>query len=525
MSGSFNDLDVPPTLVAFALAPGKASLALSPEFKQAGSTVSLVAVPRDAHNLPDFAALKQLAEQLHQLNAAGHILSLHHIGHPGLAAALTRMALGNRIGFTTRKTGVPPVREDGRPACQSTYFTERYFTFLIEHLPAAADSIRHAIPTLSELGHTTTDPILTLDGQTYQLTDLQTAWMSTLEPVYPTKIVDSGSKIGNSRSEIGDRGSEIGDSGLKSAEHTSSPISYPLSPIPYPRPPVVNVVIPAFPGTNSEYDSAKAFRLAGADAEIVVFRNLTTRHIEESLTALAERIRRAQILMFPGGFSAGDEPDGSAKFIATIIRSPRVADAIMDLLRNRDGLILGVCNGFQALIKTGLVPYGEIVEKIGDRRSEIGDGRNRDTMTSSIHDPASRPTLVHNDIGRHVSCYVHTRVVSTLSPWLANSKVGDIHTLPISHGEGKFFASDAIIAELAAAGQIATQYCDADGIPSMDIALNPNGSLAAIEGITSPCGRVFAKMAHSERAGHLVAKNIPGQKHQPIFEAGVAYFA
>jgi phosphoribosylformylglycinamidine synthase len=274
-------------------------------------------------------------------------------------------------------------------------------------------------------------------------------------------------------------------------------------------------LIPTFPGTNSEYDSAKAFRQAGAAAEILVFRNLTERHIEESLGALAEKIRHSQILMFPGGFSAGDEPDGSAKFIATIIRSPRVADAIMDLLKNRDGLILGICNGFQALIKTGLVPYGRIM----DRRSPIEDSG------SSILDPALAPTLVHNDIGRHISCYANTKVVSTLSPWLSNSTVGDIHTVPLSHGEGKFFASGEVIAELAKTGQIATQYCDPNGVPSLDIAINPNGSLAAIEGITSPCGRVFGKMAHTERAGSHVAKNIPGAKHQPILEAGVRYFS
>jgi phosphoribosylformylglycinamidine synthase len=274
-------------------------------------------------------------------------------------------------------------------------------------------------------------------------------------------------------------------------------------------------VIPAFPGTNSEYDSAKAFMNAGADADILVFRNLTANHIAESLTALTTAIRCSQILMLPGGFSAGDEPDGSAKFIATIIRSPRVADAIMDLLHNRDGLILGICNGFQALIKTGLVPYGRIgVPPV----SENG------LPACSLHDPASRPTLVHNDIGRHVSCYVNTSVVNTHSPWLANTRVGDIHSVPISHGEGKFFASAEIIAQLASNGQIATRYCDANGIPSMDIRINPNGSLDAIEGITSPCGRVFGKMAHSERVGTHVAKNIPGTKYHPIFEAGVAYF-
>jgi phosphoribosylformylglycinamidine synthase len=262
------------------------------------------------------------------------------------------------------------------------------------------------------------------------------------------------------------------------------------------------VLIPTFPGTNSEYDSAKAFREAGADAQILVFRNLTARHLEESIKALADQIFNSQILMFPGGFSAGDEPDGSAKFIATVIRNPRVADAIMDLLKNRDGLILGICNGFQALIKTGLVPYGE------------------------IRDPeAAAPTLVHNSIGRHISCYANTRIVSTLSPWLSKNQLGDIHSVPVSHGEGKFHASAEVIAALAANGQIATQYVDETGTPSMEIAVNPNGSLAAIEGITSPCGRVFGKMAHTERAGSWVAKNLPGNKHQPIFEAGVAGFA
>jgi phosphoribosylformylglycinamidine synthase len=222
--------------------------------------------------------------------------------------------------------------------------------------------------------------------------------------------------------------------------------------------------------------------------------------------------------MFPGGFSAGDEPDGSAKFIATIIRNPHVADAIMDLLNNRDGLILGICNGFQALIKTGLVPYGEIV----DRGSKIEDSIHN--PPSTIHDPSAQPTLVHNSIGRHISRYAHTRVTSTLSPWLALTQPGDIHTIPLSHGEGRFHASDEIIAELAATGQIATQYCDENGIPSMDIAHNPNGSLAAIEAVSSPCGRVLGKMGHSERAGTHVAKNIPGNKYQPIFKAGVAYF-
>jgi phosphoribosylformylglycinamidine synthase len=482
MSGSFNELDVPPTLVSFALAPGKASLALSPEFKQPGSTVSLVTIPRDADNLPDFEVLKQTAEALHQLNRDGKLLSLHHIGHPGLAAALAKCCFGNRIGFkgsarVPRATsGILPDASEA-PAGVAALFHERYFTFLLEHTEELPSSLGAA-----PIGHTTAEPTLILNGESHDLTTLQSAWEATLEPVYPTKP------------EIEDRGSKIVDAPLFSSSSTAhcSLITD------HSRP---KVVIPAFPGTNSEYDSAKAFREAGADAEILVFRNLTARHIEESLTALAEKIRQSRILMLPGGFSAGDEPDGSAKFIATIIRSPRVAEAIMDLLNNRDGLILGICNGFQALIKTGLVPYGEI----------------RESTTNA-------PTLVHNAIGRHISRYAHTRVTSTLSPWFSNSQVGDLHTIPLSHGEGRFFASPEIIAQLSASGQIATQYCDESGTPSMDIAHNPNGSLGAIEGITSPCGRVFGKMGHTERSGTHVAKNIPGNKHQPIFKAGVEYF-
>ncbi len=464
MSGSFNDLDVPPTLVSFALAPGKASLAISPEFKQAGSTISFVEISRDADQLPDFTELRQVAAALHELNVEGRILSLHHIGQTGIAAALAKMAFGNHIGAEINTT--------------LDLARERYFVFLIEHvepLPVEFSSV--------EIGHTTEVGTLVLNSEAHTLTELQDAWTGTLEPIYPTQP----EKTGDQRSKIVDAPLFSPNQKSKINNHQSSI-----------RP---KVIIPSFPGTNSEYDSAKAFREAGADAEILVFRNLTAKHIEESLSALAAQIRASQILMFPGGFSAGDEPDGSAKFIATIIRSPRVADAIMDLLKNRDGLILGICNGFQALVKTGLVPYGEIRDAAADA-----------------------PTLVHNSLGRHISCYARTRVVSQLSPWLADCEIGDIHRVPVSHGEGKFFASPEVIAALAASGQIATQYCDADGAPSMDIAINPNGSLAAIEGITSPCGRVFGKMAHTERAGTQVAKNIPGEKHQLIFTAGVRYF-
>jgi len=261
------------------------------------------------------------------------------------------------------------------------------------------------------------------------------------------------------------------------------------------------VIIPTFPGTNCEYDTAKAFNQAGARAEIQVFRNLTPQQVEESLKALADQIKQSQILMLPGGFSAGDEPAGSGKFIATILRNPEIADAVMDLLKNREGLILGICNGFQALVKTGLVPYGE------------------------IRDPqAGAPTLTHNDIGRHIARYATTRISSSLSPWLAGTEIGDLHNVPFSHGEGKFYATDEDIQKLAAAGQIATQYTDFDGVPTMDPEFNPNGSIHAIEGITSPCGRVLGKMGHTERRGPDVGQNISGNLHQPLFKAGVNYF-
>jgi phosphoribosylformylglycinamidine synthase len=466
MSGSFNDLDVPPTLVSFALAPGLASLALSPEFKESGSAISLVEIPLDAEGLPEFECLKSTAEAIHQLNTEGHFLSLHCIGQAGIAAALAKMSFGNHIGADIDTT--------------LDLLAPRSFTFLIEHKINSKDAIQKALPTLVALGKTTANRQLTLNGISHPIDTLQAAWTGTLEPVYASK----GSEEPVTKS--------VELPAFNASKHSRSKN----------RAAAPKVIIPAFPGTNSEYDSAKSFREAGGNPEILVFRNLSQHHISESLDALAAKIRESQILMFPGGFSAGDEPDGSAKFIATIIRSPKVAEAIMDLIHHRDGLILGICNGFQALIKTGLVPYGEI----------------RTPTTES-------PTLVHNTIGRHISQYVHTRVASNQSPWLSLCNPGDIHTVPISHGEGRFFADDSTIRQLAENGQIATQYCDANGNPSMGNSINPNGSAFAIEGITSPCGRVFGKMAHSERAGKQVAKNIPGNKHQPIFEAGIRYFS
>jgi len=462
MSGSFNELDVPPTLVSFAVAPGDAKLALSPEFKHAGSSLSLVEIPRDARQLPDFGKLRGIAETLHRLNREGKLLAVHTPGRAGLAAGLAKMAFGNHLGAEI--------------STDLDLFQERHFAFIIEHAEPL-DGLPAQI-----IGKTTASPQLVLNGRPHPLAELLAAWTQPLESIYPTTAEALPS---TARLPL-----------ITLAPSTAAPKKAARS-VASPR-----VIIPVFPGNNCEYDSARAFRNAGATPEILVFRNLSARHVEESLDELARAIRASQILMIPGGFSAGDEPDGSGKFIATVLRNPKVADAVMDLIQNRDGLILGICNGFQALIKTGLVPYGE------------------------IRDPqAEAPTLTYNDIGRHVSCYVRTRIVSNRSPWLALCQPGDIHRVPVSHGEGKFHASAETIRDLAATGQIATQYLDANGMPSMEIEVNPNGSLAAIEGISSPCGRVLGKMAHTERQGAHVAKNIPGEKYQPLFSSGVAYYS
>jgi len=460
MSGSFNDIDVPPTLVSFALAPGKTSLALSPEFKTAGSNLYLIQIPRDPQHVPDFARLKEVADLIYSENEAGNILSIHSLGAGGIATGIAKMAFGNHIGAEL--------------STDLDLLQERYVSFIIEskaELDPALDAQR--------IGKTIDEPTVKTKTQSYAISDLLTHWTTPLESTYPTQVNAPHQEIATFSSK-------------------ASPIQHSNGTIQHAAP---KVIIPTFPGTNCEYDTARAFTQAGADATTHIFRNLTSAHVEDSLKELAAHIKASQVLMIPGGFSAGDEPDGSGKFIATVLRNPRIADAIMDLLKNRDGLILGICNGFQALIKTGLVPYGEIREP----------------------KPAA-PTLTFNDIGRHIACYATTRIASNLSPWLSNTNVGDLHNIPFSHGEGKFYATEAEIKELAANGQIATQYTDLDGNPSMDIRYNPNGSLYAIEGITSPCGRVFGKMGHTERRGDGIAKNIPGEKHQPLFKAGVNYF-
>lgn len=464
MSGSFRNLDVPPTLVSFALAPGNANLARSPEFKQAGSTASLLDIPLTNEGLPDYPRITKVAAALHSLGEQGKLLSVKSIGHPGLAHAISLCCFGNQLGLAAADS-----------LAQSDLFAPRPFSFLLEH--------RQALPTDLEaipIGTITTEPSLVICSESMALSELLSAWTSPLEAIFPTRPATPAA-VTTPNLDV-----QSAAPARRSSHHPQTP---------------PKVLIPAFPGTNSEYDSAKAFQEAGADSHILVFRNLNPAMLEDSLRALAAQIRQSQILFLPGGFSAGDEPDGSAKFIATVLRNPQIAEAVMDLLDKRDGLILGICNGFQALIKTGLLPEG----KICDSR-------------------ANSPTLFHNDIARHISCYAPTRISSMLSPWLAECTLGEVYQIPFSHGEGKFVAPPEVLSQLAASGQIATHYCDPGGQPSMDIAHNPNGSQLAIEGITSPCGRILGKMGHSERRGQHVAKNIPGNKHQALFKAGVAYF-
>ncbi len=453
MSGTFNDIDVPPTLVSFALAPGSTKHVISPEFKESDSIISYLEVPRDENQLPDFKKLKEIADSLHKNE---NILSIHTLDHGGIATGLSKMAFGNGIG------AVIDTNLD--------LYQERFLCFLIES--------KTEFHGAQMIGRTQSAPEFSINGDILALGDLLDAWTEPLADIYPETTDPTTS-----------------EAETFSSKYSPFTISSPLAAKP-------KVIIPTFPGTNCEYDTAKVFREAGAEAEIQVFRNLTPQAVEESLHALAQSIKNSQILMLPGGFSAGDEPAGSGKFIATILRSPQVADAVMDLLKNRDGLILGICNGFQALVKTGLVPYGEI----------------------QAPQPGA-PTLTYNDIGRHIARYATTRISSNLSPWLSATEVGDLHNVAFSHGEGKFYASEADIKKLAANGQIATQYTTLEGEPTMDPEFNPNGSIQAIEGITSPCGRVLGKMGHTERRGPAVGKNISGNLHQPLFKAGVKYFS
>ena len=460
MSGTFEHIDVPPTLISFALAPAKASELIANVVGEAGMKLYRIPMPRDESMIPDFAALAGVYRKVHAGVRSGNIRFATVVENGGIAAAVAKSCLGNGFGF----------RFEGEAA---DLLGEQYGELIVSLAdPSALDCDKIL------LGETTEDGTFVCGGASVSQQEAVEAFCGTLEKVFPNHAAASGAAEAVDFDCCGKRYENI-------ATKTAKP----------------RVFIPVFPGTNCELDTARMFRLAGAECEEVVVRNRSAADIEESVRAIAAAIGRSNIIAFPGGFSGGDEPDGSGKFIATTFRNPYIAEQIRALLEQRDGLILGICNGFQALIKLGLVPYGDIRPLTPDSA-----------------------TLTYNNISRHVSTLVDIRVASNKSPWLSACKVGDVYTVPVSHGEGRIVAPAAVLEQLKQNGQIATQYCDAAGKPTMRYPFNPNGSLWAIEGITSPDGRVYGKMGHTERAGENLYKNCPGNFDMKLFESGVRYF-
>ncbi len=456
MSGSFEDIDVPPTLVAFTVSTAKADRIVSPEWKKAGSVISVIRPSCDENGCPDFASVRKVFDCVETLIKEDKVLSAWTLERGGIAEAILKCAMGNRIGLKLET--------------EENLFDKCYGAFILE----SAEPIEGA-----EIIGCTIDAyeLQTAEG-TVSLAALQEIYEKKLQPVYPYTDVNPEVKIDPVSYTEG------------KPVHASYTCAKP------------HVLIPVFPGTNCEYDTARAFERAGAEAEIFVIRNLTSKDIEESAEKFAEAIRNSQIIAVPGGFSGGDEPDGSGKFITAFFRNPLVKKAVTELLDEREGLMLGICNGFQALIKLGLVPYGRIIDV-----------------------DENCPTLTFNTIGRHQSMLVRTRTASNLSPWLRYANVGDIHTVAISHGEGRFVANEDVLKELIANGQIMSQYVDLDGNPTSDVRYNPNNSVLAIEGITSKDGRVLGKMGHSERSGRDLYRNIPDQNQEDlIFRGAVDYF-
>ncbi len=459
MSGTYEDISVPPTLISFAASISKTENIVSPEFKKVNSKLIWLKPVYLSNGLIDAQSLKRVFATIEKMREEKTALAIYAVSKGGVAEAISKMAFGNKIGFNFAKE-----------MTEEELFRPFFGSFLIE---VASDN------TLATdlLGKTQAEYTITGLSEIVDLTKIQALWQAKLEPVFPT---------------IEEKTNEI----ISSFVYTTKLVKKAKREFAIPK-----VLIPVFPGTNCEYDTARACRLAGADVEIVVIKNYDKQAIKDSLAEVVAKVKKTQIIALPGGFSGGDEPDGSAKFITAFFRNPRLTEAVMEHLQENDGLICGICNGFQALIKLGLVPYGEI--RAQDENS---------------------PTLTFNTIGRHQSGLIHTRIASNKSPWLSNYKVGDIHTIAISHGEGRFIASNEIIEKLAANGQIATQYVDLSEQPTMSLPWNPNGSTQAIEGLLSPDGRVFGKMAHSERWGEKLYLNVAGNKKQNIFLGAVNYF-
>lgn len=459
MSGSFEDIDVPPTLVSFAVAVGSTAAVQGPEFKQAGHTVRLLSPKEKADGTLDAKSLLSVFDTVEKLIGEEKAVAVWTPGFGGIAEGLFKMAIGNDIGFTLEE-GVE----------EEDLFRYAYGSFIIE--------LRQDDPAAGRLlGYTQEEPVLALCGERIGLAALKQLYENKLEPVFPYHSIQQKGEV-------------------KPVSFAAEKRVAPKQGIARPK-----ALIPVFPGTNCEYDTARALLRAGAQPEVLVVKNLSGADIAQSVEAMVRLVRESQIIVIPGGFSGGDEPDGSGKFITAFFRNPAVKEAVHKLLKNRDGLMCGICNGFQALVKLGLVPYGEIIET-----------------------DESCPTLTYNTIGRHQSMLVRTRIASNKSPWLSSWKVGDIHMVPVSHGEGRFVAPAALLEQLAQNGQIATQYVDIAGNVTMDVRYNPNASMLAIEGITSPDGRVLGKMGHTERYAGSLYKNVDGSKDQQLFENAVRYF-
>ncbi len=463
MSGTFNDLDVPNTLVSFAVDTGSYNDIITPEFKKAGNKIVLFEIERDEYDLPVYSQVMALYNAVAKAIADKAVVSAYTLNAKGIAEAVSKMAFGNKLGVR--------INADYD---SSEFFAPKYGCIIAEANPELLDKIGCKYTVIGEV---TDDGTFTYGDAVISVEEALNTWKKPLEKVFPTVAVKGGQK-------------------LETPVYNADSIYVCKNKVAKPT-----VFIPVFPGTNCEYDSTKAFENAGANVVTKVFKNLTAADIRDSVDEFEKAINQAQIIMFPGGFSAGDEPDGSAKFFATAFRNAKIKEAVDKLLNERDGLALGICNGFQALIKLGLVPYGRITEQKADS-----------------------PTLTMNTIGRHISKMVYTKVVSNKSPWLAGAKLGGVYVTPASHGEGRFVADKEWLDRLFAEGMVATQYVDIDGNPTMDEEWNVNGSYRAIEGITSPDGRVFGKMAHVERKGDAVAVNIFGEQDLKVFESGVKYF-
>ena len=458
MSGSFEDLDVPPTLVSFAVTTEKCTDIVSPEFKSAGHKVVLITPEYDANGLPVTASLLEVFDKVTELTRSKKCVACYTPGMGGVAEAVLKMAIGNSIGF-----------KFGENVSLQEIFGYNYGSFILE--------LTEDVNVGKVIGETTENEKICFNGNCIALDELLTIYEDKLEPVFSCNIKNEGKAI-------------------KAVSFERTEKLAPAIKVAKPK-----VLIPVFPGTNCEYDSARAAERAGLEAETVIIRNLTASAIAESTEYFAKKLADSQIVFIPGGFSGGDEPEGSGKFITAFFRSPEIKDGVMKLLRERDGLMCGICNGFQALIKLGLVPYGEIIDT-----------------------DATCPTLTFNTIGRHQSRIVHTRVASNKSPWMSKAKVGEVYTVPISHGEGRFIASEDLVQKLEANGQILTQYVDLNGNPTDDVRFNPNNSVWAIEGITSPDGRVLGKMGHSERVGDNLYRNVEGNYNLGLFDSAFEYY-